>query len=80
MIINKLTLSWLLKEENPGLRYLALRDLLDMPADHPELIVAREKAHREEPITTILDAMHPEGYWVTPGAGYSGSLVSRCFT
>ncbi len=28
------TLSWLLEEDNPGVRYLALRDLLDKhPAD-----------------------------------------------
>lgn len=65
------SLSWLLEEENPGVRYLALRDLVDLPKDNPELLAAREKAHREGPIATILDAMKPEGYWVTPGAGYS---------
>lgn len=65
------TLSWLLEEENSGVRYLAMRDLMDLPGDNPELLAAREKAHREGPIAKILDAMHPEGYWVTPGAGYS---------
>ena len=65
------TLNWLMEEENPGVRYLAMRDLLDLPQDDPELIAAREKAHREGPISVILDAIHPEGYWVTPGAGYS---------
>jgi len=65
------TLSWLLEEENPGVRYLALRDLVDLTKDDPELLASREKAHREGPIATILDAMKPEGYWVTPGAGYS---------
>ncbi len=65
------TLSWLLEEENPGVRYLALRDLMDVPVNNPELVVAREIAHREGPIAKILDAMKPEGYWVTPGAGYS---------
>jgi hypothetical protein len=65
------TLSWLLEEENSGVRSLAMRDLMDLPGDNPELLAAREKAHREGPIAKILDAMHPEGYWVTPGAGYS---------
>lgn len=65
------TLSWLLEEENPGVRYLAMHYLMDLPGDDPELIAAREKAHQEGPIATILHAMKPEGYWVTPGAGYS---------
>lgn len=65
------TLSWLLEEENPGVRFLALRDLLDLPVNDPELVVVKYKAHHEGPIAVILDAMRPEGYWVTPGAGYS---------
>jgi len=65
------SLSWLLEEENPDVRYLALQDLLEVPSSDPKLIAAREKAHREGPISVILNAMHPEGYWVTPGAGYS---------
>lgn len=64
-------LAWLLEEDNPGVRYLALRDLLELPQDDPELTSAKEKAHREGPISTVLDAMKPEGYWVTPGAGYN---------
>ncbi len=64
-------LAWLLEEENPGVRYLACRDLLALPQDEPELVTTKEKAHREGPIATVLDAMKPEGYWVTPGAGYS---------
>ena len=35
-------LPWLLEpdEENPGIRYFALRDLLDSPSDDPELVAA----------------------------------------
>ena len=73
---NPTVLSWLLEEENPGVRYLALRDLLKLPSDDLELIQAREKAHREDPIAKILNAMKPEGYWVTPGAGYSAKYKS----
>lgn len=65
------TLSWLLEDENLGVRYLAIRDILQVSENDPQLIAAREKAHREAPISKILDAMKPEGYWVTPGAGYS---------
>jgi hypothetical protein len=64
------TINWLLEKENVGVRYLAMRDLLQLSENDSELIVAKEKAHQEGPIATILDAMHPEGYWEEPGPGY----------
>ena len=39
-------LPWLLDPSDPDVRYLALRDLLDRPADDPELLAARELAHQ----------------------------------
>lgn len=61
---------WLL-EAGAGARYLALRDLLDLPADDPELARARREAHHSGPIAAILDNMAQEGYWVKPGPGYN---------
>ena len=52
------------------MRYLALRDLLDCEPDDPELRTAREAAHRNGPIGSILAEMEATGYWVKPGAGY----------
>lgn len=63
-------LDWLLEEQDPGVRYLALRDLLDCGPDDPELQAAQVEAHSRGPIATVLDAMADEGYWVEPGAGY----------
>ncbi|MCC6615654.1 MAG: nitrogen fixation protein NifH [Anaerolineae bacterium] len=63
--------DWLLEFENPGVRYLALRDLLDCPTNDPELADAQEKAHTEGVIATVLGAMQPDGYWVEPGPGYN---------
>ena len=68
--INQNTMDWLLEEENTGVRYLVLKNLIKLPASHPELIAAKEKAHRDGPIATILDAMHPDGYWEQSGPGY----------
>jgi len=65
------TVSWLLEPENPGVRYLALRDLLNKPHDDPELASARQTAHTKGPIAAILDKMQPEGYWAKPGPGYT---------
>jgi hypothetical protein len=69
--LSEKTLSWLLEPNDPGVRYLAMRDLLDLPADDPDLVAARETAHRDGPIASVLDAMEEGGYWVKPGAGYN---------
>jgi hypothetical protein len=63
-------LPWLLEMDEPGVRYLALRDLCGLPAEDRQLQAARNLAHREGPIATVLDAMAPEGYWIKPGSGY----------
>ena len=65
------SLPWLLEPESAGVRYLALRDLLDCPPDDPELSSSRRRAHREGPIATVLERMEPGGYWVKPNAGYN---------
>jgi hypothetical protein len=65
------SLSWLLEPDSPGVRYLALRDLLDCPEDDPELDTARHAAHTQGPIAAILAEMNPDGYWVEPGPGYN---------
>ena len=73
-------ISWLLEPQDPGVRYLALRDLLDLPADDPELQEARQAAHTSGPIATILDAMQPEGYWAKPGAGYNPKYYASAWS
>ena len=47
-------LPWLLEPDSPGARYLAMRDLLDLPEDDPELSAARRLAHQDGPIADIL--------------------------
>ena len=64
-------LPWLLEDETPAVRHLALRRLLDEPEDAPEVRRARVAAMRTDPIATILVAQQPEGYWAKPGPGYS---------
>ena len=63
-------LPWLLAENGPGVRYLALRDLLDRPADDPQLAEARRAAHRAGPIAAVLAQMDAAGFWAEPGPGY----------
>jgi hypothetical protein len=63
-------LNWLLEPENPGVRYLALRDLLEKKENDGELISARSQAHESGKIAEVLNNMQPDGYWVKPGPGY----------
>jgi len=79
-ISNANMLDWLLEEENPGVRYLAFRDIMQLPWDDPDFVIAREKAHREGPISSVLDAMHPEGYWEKPGPGYLPKYTSTVWS
>jgi hypothetical protein len=64
-------LDWLLDEDAPAVRALALRDLLGQPAGDSCLEAASHAAHHEGPIASILAAMHADGYWVQPGPGYA---------
>jgi hypothetical protein len=70
--------DWLLEPDDPGVRYLALRDVVE--AGEKEIKTARRKAHREGPIATILDNMNPEGYWVIPGPGYRPKFKSAVWS
>lgn len=66
-------LPWLLEPdpENPGVRYFVLTDLLDRPADDPEVITARRAVMTSGPVPVILDAQEADGSWAKPGSGYS---------
>jgi hypothetical protein len=78
--LDKNALDWLLEPEQPGIRYLALRDLCDVPMDDPELVKARRKAHQEGPIAEILSQMNPSGYWVKAGPGYGPKYKSTVWS
>jgi hypothetical protein len=73
-------LDWLLEPENPGVRYLALRDLVGISAQDSELRAARRMAHQAGPIAEILSKMEAEGYWVKPGAGYNPKYFSTVWS
>lgn len=76
-------LPWLLEPGDPAIRHLALRELLDEPADAPSVRRARAAAMREPPISSILDGQEAPGYWVKPGPGYgpkyTGTVWSLMF-
>jgi hypothetical protein len=71
---------WLLEADSPGVRYLALRDLLDVPTADAELRHARRLAHRDGPIAEVLSHMEQDGFWVKPGPGYGPKYRSTVWS
>jgi hypothetical protein len=62
--------DWLLEEDNPSVRYLTLRTIMEQPEDHREAVAAKQSIMRSGPAPAILAAQHDDGYWVKPGTGY----------
>jgi len=65
------SLAWLLEKDDPGVRFLVLRDLMELSADDRELRSARKAAHQHGPIAAILAKMDTAGFWMEPGPGYN---------
>ncbi len=75
-------MPWLVEPDpvNPGVRYFALRDLLDRPADDSEVAAAQVEVMRSGPVPVILEAQLPEGYWIEPGPGYTPKYRSTLWS
>ncbi len=77
-------LPWLLEtdEQNPAVRYFALRDVLDRPADDPEVRRAAAAIMKMGPVAAILAAQHPDGSWGEAGDshlhGYYATVWQVC--
>jgi hypothetical protein len=63
--------AWLLEEDNPSVRYFALRDILQLPHDDPELLDGQSAIMASKPVSDILAAQYPQGHWIKPDRGYS---------
>lgn len=66
-------IKWLCENDpvNPAIRYFVLRDLFDLPAGDPEVVAAQAQIMSSGPVPVILEAQHPDGYWLRPGTGYA---------
>jgi hypothetical protein len=78
--LRKDPLPWLLESGDPGVRYLALRDLQNLPPDDRKLNSARKAAHREGPIAAVLSRINEKGYWIKPGPGYNPKYKSTVWS
>jgi hypothetical protein len=57
-------IHWLLEEDNPSVRYRTLKEILDFKDDSPEIIQAKSAILQSLPVRSLLDKMHPDGYWL----------------
>jgi hypothetical protein len=54
--------KWLLEEDDPGVRYFALRDLLDLPQGDPEVERARRAIMERGAVAEILKKQREQAY------------------
>lgn len=73
-------LPWLFDRETPAVRHRALTDLLGRGPDDPEVAEARAAAMTAPPISQILEAQNPDGWWVAPGPGYGPTYRSTAWS
>lgn len=55
--------AWLLKNENPGVRYWTLKDILGRSESDTEVVAALNGIAPWGPVSEYLREQHPEGYW-----------------
>ena len=57
-------IPWLLEPEPPSVRYWTLTDVLNRPADDPEVQATQAAIPTHPPAAELLAAQKEEGYWV----------------
>ena len=69
-------LDWLLEENQPSIRYLALTQLLDRPENDGEVQIAKEIIGKAGWAADILGAQKPGGWWVSDERLYQPKYTS----
>ncbi len=59
-------IGWLLKQDNPSIRYWTLRDLLGRSENDSDVVAARDGVPLSGPVAEYLKEQHPDGYWGFP--------------
>ncbi|HEY45127.1 MAG TPA: hypothetical protein G4O11_14200 [Anaerolineae bacterium] len=57
------SVSWLLEDENPSVRYWTLVDILDRPKDNQEVLKTRSEIASLPLIKELFDLQHQDGHW-----------------
>src|SRR3989442_755588 len=73
---SKNALDWLLEEDQPSVRYLALTQLLKRPLDDPEVGAAKDMIKRKGWADEVLANRDPAGWWVSGESLYRPKYLS----
>lgn len=57
---------WLLQDDNPSVKYLALKEIMEAPESHQEVRKARKNIMKTGVVPKILAKQTPGGYWEKP--------------
>jgi len=55
--------EWLLEPENPSVRYWTLTDILNQPADDPDVQDAKAVIAQQSFVQELFARQHPDGHW-----------------
>jgi len=69
-LLGKSAIEWLLERENPAVRYLALRDLLDRAESDLEVQATKKAIPNSKLLTKIFSKQNPRGFWEDPDSPY----------
>jgi hypothetical protein len=72
--------GWLLEEDNPSVRYLALRHLLERPEADPEVQAARAAIPRSRVVERIFARQDAGGFWGDPTSPYQPKYKASYWT
>ena len=72
--------GWLLEEDNPSVRYLALHYLLERPEDDPKVRAARAAIPRSRVVERIFARQASDGFWGDPASPYQPKYKSSYWT
>jgi len=70
------TVTWLLQEDQPAIRYLTLTGLLHRAADDPDVVAAKGAIPRTGWAADILERQAPGGWWVDEKSVYRPKYLS----
>jgi len=68
--------SWLLEESNPSVKYHTLRDILEYPESHPDVVKSKEAISASKVVTKIFEKQSRLGNWESPANFYTPKYKS----
>jgi hypothetical protein len=73
-------ISWLLQPENPSVRLLALRHILDLPENDPQMLSAKAAIPNSPLVSRIFSRQTAEGHWGDSESPYRPKFKATYWT